>query len=75
MFRFALVLIMSLAVSSYAVAAVKCNNSVGGPFKKATIAYEKGDYSAAFRIFTSLAEKGDMVAQFNKVSPRIIKPL
>ena len=58
MFRFALVLIMSLAVSSHAVAA-------GAPFKKATIAYEKGDYSAAFRIFTSLAEKGDMVAQFN----------
>ena len=62
MFRFALVLIMSLAVSSQAVAAVKWNNSGGGPFQKATIAYENGDYSAAFHIFTSLAEKGDRVA-------------
>ena len=65
MFRFALVLIMSLAVSSQAVAAVKWNNSGAGPLQKATIAYENGDYSAAFHIFTSLAEKGDRVAQFN----------
>ena len=65
MIRFALLLLMSLAVSSQAVAAVKWNNSGGGLFQKATIAYEKGDYSTALSIFTSLAEKGDMSAQFN----------
>ena len=40
-------------------------NSGGGPFQKATIEYEKGDYSNALRIFTTLAEKGDMFAQLN----------
>ena len=65
MIRFALILLMSLVVSSQALAAVEGNNLGGGTFKKATIAYEKGDYSAALCIFKSLAEKGDMVAQFN----------
>ena len=65
MIRFALLLLLSFAVSSQAIAVVKGQNSVGGSFQKATIAYEKGDYSTALRIFTSLAEKGDMSAQFN----------
>ena len=65
MIRLILLLLMSVVLNSQAVAAVKWDNSGGGPFQKANIAYEKGDYSAAFRIFTSLAQKGDMVAQLN----------
>ena len=83
MFRLALVLTMSFAVSSQAVAAVKWNNSGGSPFQKATIAYEKGDYGAAFRTFTSLAEKGIGLLNSTwqkcivkgKVFPRVMKPL
>ena len=41
MIKFALILFMSLAVSSQAFAAVNWNNSGGGLFQKATIAYEK----------------------------------
>ena len=65
MIRFAFILLMLLCLSSQASAAVKWNSSGGGLFQKATIAYEKGDYSTALSIFTSLAEKGDMSAQFN----------
>ena len=65
MIRLALLLLASLAVGSQAVAEFEGNNLDGGTFQKATIAYEKGDYSTALRIFTSLAEKGDGVAQFN----------
>ena len=65
MIRFGLAFLILLALSSEAFAAVKGQNSVGSPFQKATIAHEKGDYSTALNIFTSLAEKGDMFAQFN----------
>ena len=65
MMRFASILLIILAVSPQAAAAVKWNNSGGGPFEKAIIAYKKGDYSTALSIFTSSAEKGDGVAQFN----------
>ena len=65
MIRFALLFLMSLVIDPQAVGAVKWNNSSDGQFQKATIAYEKGDYSTALHIFTSLAEKGDRVAQSN----------
>jgi len=65
MFRLLFGFALLLAVSSQAVAAVNWNDSGGDPFQKATIAFEKGDYSTALSIFTSLAEKGDMSAQFN----------
>jgi TPR repeat protein len=65
MIRFALIVVMSLAVSSQAIAAIKWSNSSGSHLQKAIIAYEKGNFTAALRIFTPLAEKGDMVAQFN----------
>ena len=63
--RFTLLLLLSLALSSHAVALVKSDNSGEDSFQKGRLAYEKGDYGAALRIFTPLAEKGDFVAQFN----------
>ena len=55
----------SLSVNSQAIAAVKWNNISESPVEKGTIAYEKGNYSKALNLFTSSAEKGNMVAQFN----------
>ena len=65
MTRFALILLMSFAVSSQAFASVEWNNSSGGAVEKASLAFAKGDFSSAFQMFTQLAEKGDVVAQFN----------
>lgn len=65
MIRFAFVFLMSLALSSQAVASVKWDHSGGDPVQKGRLAYEKGDYGAALQIFTPLAKKGDLVAQFN----------
>ena len=65
MIKFALILLFSIAVSLPGVAAINEINSGGGNFQKATIAYATGDYGTALSIFTSLAEKGDMFAQFN----------
>ena len=39
--------------------------SWGSELQRATTAYKEGDYDTALQIFTSLAEKGDIVAQFN----------
>ena len=65
MIRFAFIFLMSLALSSQAVASVKWDHSGGDPVQKGRLAYEKGDYGAALQIFTPLAKKGDLVAQFN----------
>ena len=65
MIRFALILLMSLALSSQAVASVRWSNSGGDSVQKGNVALEKGDYGVALQIFKSLAEKGDLVAQLN----------
>ena len=39
--------------------------SQGSELQRAAAAYKAGDYDTALQIFISLAEKGDMVAQFN----------
>ena len=65
MIRFAFILLMSLALSSQAVALVKSDHSGEDSVQKGRLAYEKGDYGTALQIFTPLAEKGDLFAQFN----------
>ena len=65
MIRFAFILLMSLALSSQAFALVKSCHSGEDSVQKARLAYKKGDYGAALQIFTPLAEKRDLVAQFN----------
>ncbi len=65
MIRFAFILLMSLALSSQAVASVRWSNSGGDSVQKGRLAFEKGDYGVALQIFKSLAEKGDLVAQLN----------
>jgi TPR repeat protein len=37
--------------------------AVAGPFEDAKAAYDKGDYPTALRLFRSLADQGDAVAQ------------
>ena len=37
----------------------------GSELQRATVAYKEGDYDTALQIFMPLAEKRDMVAQFN----------
>ena len=39
--------------------------SRGSELQRAAAAYKEGDYDTALKIFMPLAEKGDMVAQFN----------
>ena len=39
--------------------------SRGSELQRASNAYKEGDFDTALQIFTPLAEKGDMVAQFN----------
>ena len=56
---------MSLALSSQAVALVTSDHSGEASVQKGRVAYEKGDYGAALQIFTPLAEKRDLLAQFN----------
>ena len=34
-------------------------------FEEAVVAYERGDYALAFRLYTTLADQGNAVAQFN----------
>ena len=65
MIRFAFILLMSLALSSKAVALVKSDHSDEDSVQKGKLAYEKGDYGTALQIFTPLAQEGDLVAQFN----------
>jgi len=38
--------------------------SVAGPFEEASVAYHKGDYPTALRLWGPLADKGDPFAQF-----------
>ena len=64
MMRFAFILLMSLALSSQAVASVKWDYSGGDSVQQGRLAYEKGDYGTALQIFIAVAEKGDLVAQF-----------
>ena len=65
MIRFAFIFLMSLALSSQAVASVEWNHSGGDSVQKGRLAYEKGDYGTALQIFTRLGQKGDSDAQFN----------
>ena len=65
MIRFAFMLLMSLALSSQAVALVKSDHSGEDSVQKGRLAYGKGDYGTALQIFTPLAEKRDLVAQLN----------
>ena len=65
MIRFAFILLMSLALSSKAVALVKSDHSGEDSVQKGRVAYEKGDYGTALQIFIAVAEKGDLVAQFH----------
>ena len=37
----------------------------GSELQRAFAAYKEGDYDTALQIFIPLAEKGDMIAQFN----------
>ena len=39
--------------------------SRGSELQRAAAAYKEGDYDTALQIFIPLAEKGDMIAQFN----------
>ena len=41
------------------------DKSRGSELQRAAAAYKEGDYETALKIFMPLAEKGDMVAQFN----------
>ena len=41
------------------------NISRGSELQRATAAYKKGDYETALQIFIPLAQKGNIVAQFN----------
>lgn len=36
-----------------------------GPFEDGVVAFERGDYATALRLWRSLAEEGNAVAQFN----------
>ena len=65
MIRFALALLMSLALSSQAVALVNSDHSGEDSVQKGRLAYEKGDYGTALQIFIPVAEKGDSIAQFH----------
>ena len=65
MIRFAFILLVSLALSSQVAASVRWSNSGGESVQKGRLAFEKGDYGTALQIFTPLAEKGDLLAQFN----------
>ena len=65
MIKFASILLMLLALSSQAVALVKSDHSGEDSAQKGRLAFEKGDYGTALQIFTPLAEKGDLIAQFN----------
>ena len=65
MIRFALILLMSLALSPQAVAQVTSDHSGEDSVQKGRFAYEKGDYGTALQIFTPVAEKGDSIAQFH----------
>ena len=65
MIRFAFIFLMSLALSSQAVASVKWDHPGRDSVQKGKLAFEKGDYGTALQIFTPLAEKGDLVAQLN----------
>ena len=59
MIRFALILLMSLALSSQAVALVTSDYSGDDSVQKGRLACEKGDYGTARQIFIPVAEKGD----------------
>ena len=65
MIRFALILLMSLALSSQAIASVTSDHSGEDSVQKGRLAYEKGDYGTALQIFIPVAEKGDSIAQFH----------
>jgi tetratricopeptide (TPR) repeat protein len=41
------------------------NGAIAGPFEDAIAAKEHGDYATAMKLFRPLAERGDVVAQFN----------
>ena len=65
MMRFAFILLMSLALSSQAVALVESDQPGKDSVQKGRLAYEKGDYAIALKLFTSLVRRGYPVAQFN----------
>ena len=54
--RFALILLMSLALSSQAVALVTSDHSGEDSVQKGRVAYEKGDYGTALQIFIPMAK-------------------
>ena len=64
MIRVAFILLMSLALSSQVFASVKSDHSNGDSVQKGRLAYEKGEYGTALKIFIPLTEKGDLIAQF-----------
>lgn len=59
MIRFALILLMSLALSSQAIALVTSDHSGKDSVQKARLACEKGDYDTALQIFIPVAKKED----------------
>ena len=65
MIRFAFILLMSLALSSQAVALLTSEHSGEDSVQKGRLAYEKGEYGTALQIFLPVAEKGDSIAQFH----------
>lgn len=83
MIRFALILLMSLALSSQAVALVTWDHSGEDSVQKATLACEKGDYGTALQILIPVAKKETQLLNFTwqrcivkeKVFPKITKLL
>ena len=53
------------AVAAIMLALGFAGSVAAGPFEDGVVAYEKGDYSTALRLFRPLAEQGDAAAQYN----------
>ena len=62
--RLAGILLISLALITFSYSTV-AYSAMSSAFKTGWLAYQKEDYSTAFRIWSSLAEKGDAEAQIN----------
>ena len=45
--------------------AALAGTAIAGPFEDGVVAYNRGDYATALRLWRPLAEQGDTKAQFN----------
>jgi uncharacterized protein len=55
--------LLRAAVTALLMLAVVAGAAVAGPFEDAKEAYDRGDFPTAFRLFRSLADQGNAVAQ------------